>query len=101
MEDVLEVYARPRDPDRPLVCLDEFCKQLIGEAHEGVAAQPGQPERQDYGYIRHGICSVFMAYSVTVSANGACPFNHWEPGFPFLWGQGGGEGGPLVGRGRR
>jgi hypothetical protein len=39
--------------------------------------------------------------NVTVSANGACPFNHWEPGFPFLWGQGGGEGGPLVGRGRR
>lgn len=63
MEDVLEVYARPRDPQRPLVCLDEFCKQLIGEAREVLLAQPGQPARQDYEYIRHGMCSVFMAYS--------------------------------------
>ena len=63
MEDVLEVYARPRDPQRPLVCLDEFCKQLIGEAREVLPAQPGQPVRQDYEYVRHGMCSVFMAYS--------------------------------------
>jgi hypothetical protein len=63
MEDVLEVYTRPQDPRRPLVCLDEFCKQLIGEAHEVVPAQPGQPERQDYEYVRHGMCSVFMVYS--------------------------------------
>jgi DDE superfamily endonuclease len=63
MEDVLEVYARPRDPRRPLVCLDEFCKQLIGEAREVMPAQPGQPARQDYEYVRHGMCSVFMAYS--------------------------------------
>ena len=57
MEDVLEVYARPRDPRRPLVCLDEpersgdsrrqFCTQLIGQAREVVPAQPGQPARQD------------------------------------------------------
>ena len=63
MEDVLEVYARPRDPQRPLVCLDEFCKQLIGEAREVLPAQPGRPVRQDYEYVRHGMCSVFMAYS--------------------------------------
>jgi hypothetical protein len=63
MEDVLGVYARPRDPKRPLVCLDEFCKQLIGEAREVLPAQPGQPARQDYEYVRHGMCSVFMAYS--------------------------------------
>ena len=63
MEDVLEVYARPRDPQRPLVCLDEFCKQLIGEARDVLPAQPGQPVRQDYEYVRHGMCSVFMAYS--------------------------------------
>ena len=62
MEDVLEVYARPRDPQRPLVCLDEFCKQLIGEAREVLPAQPGQPVRQDYEYVRHGMCSVIMAY---------------------------------------
>ena len=63
MEDVLEVYARPRDAKRPLVCLDEFCKQLIGEAREALSAQPGQPVRQDYEYVRHGMCSVFMIYS--------------------------------------
>ena len=63
MEDVLEVYARPRDPQRPLVCLDEFCKQLIGEAHDVLPAQPGRPVRQDYEYVRYGMCSVFMAYS--------------------------------------
>jgi len=63
MEDVLEVYARARDPKRPLVCLDEFCKQLLGEAREALPAQPGQPARQDYEYVRHGMCSVFMVYS--------------------------------------
>ena len=63
MEDVLEVYARPRDPQRPLVCLDEFCKQLIGEARDVLPAQPARPVRQDYEYVRHGMCSVFMAYS--------------------------------------
>ena len=63
MEDVLEVQARPRDPQRPLVCLDEFCKQLIGEARDVLPAQPARPVRQDYEYVRHGMCSVFMAYS--------------------------------------
>jgi hypothetical protein len=63
MEEVLEVYARPRDPKRPLVRLDAFCKQLIGEAREALPAQPGQPARQDYEYVRHGMCSVFMVYS--------------------------------------
>ena len=63
MEDVLEVYARPRDPQRPLVCLDEFCKQLIGQARDVLPAQAGQPARQDYEYVRHGMCSLFLAYS--------------------------------------
>ena len=63
MENALEVYARPRDPQRSLVCPDEFCKQLIGEARATVSAHPGQPERQDYEHIRHGMCRVFMACS--------------------------------------
>ena len=63
MEDVLEVYARPRDEKRPLVCLDEFCKQLIADTREPVAAQPGQFARTDYEYERRGMCSAFMAYS--------------------------------------
>jgi DDE superfamily endonuclease len=63
MEDVLEVYARPHDPKRPLVCLDEFCKQLIADTREPVAASPGCLARTDYEYERRGMCSAFMAYS--------------------------------------
>jgi hypothetical protein len=63
MEDVLEVYARPREGKRPLVCLDEFCKQLLGDARVPLPAVPGQAARQDYEYVRHGMCSAFMVYS--------------------------------------
>ena len=47
MEDVLDVYQRPHDPKRPLVCLDETSKQLIVDRRAPIAATPGQPERQD------------------------------------------------------
>ncbi len=60
MEDVLEVYHRPFDPQRPLVCLDEASKQLIGEVAEPVPAEPGQPERIDYEYVRNGTANLFM-----------------------------------------
>ena len=63
MEDVLEVYARPHAPERPLVCLDEFCKQLIADTREPVAASPGHLARTDYEYERRGMCSAFMIYS--------------------------------------
>ena len=60
MEDVLDVYHRPPDPKRPLVCLDEASKQLIGEAAEPVPAEPGRPERFDYEYVRNGTANLFM-----------------------------------------
>jgi DDE superfamily endonuclease len=60
MEDVLEVYHRPFDPDRPLVCLDEASKQLIGETRQPLPAAPGQPERFDYEYVRSGTANLFM-----------------------------------------
>ncbi len=63
MEDVLEVYARPQDPSRPLVCLDEFCKQLIGEVRARQPCLPGLTAREDYEYERFGVCSGFMLYS--------------------------------------
>ena len=44
MEDVLEVYARRYDPLRPVVCMDETHKQLIGEVREPLPVEPGQPE---------------------------------------------------------
>jgi DDE superfamily endonuclease len=60
MEDVLEVYHRPYDEKRPLVCLDEASKQLVGEVIEPIPAEPGQPERYDYEYARHGTANLFM-----------------------------------------
>ena len=63
MEDVLEVYQRPRDKSRPLVCLDEFCKQLLGEVSEGLPARPGLPARHDSEYVRHGSVSAFLIYA--------------------------------------
>src|SRR3954465_3164819 len=60
MEDVLEVYHRPYDEKRPLVCLDEASKQLIGEAVQPLPAEPGQPERFDYEYERQGTANLFM-----------------------------------------
>src|SRR2546421_2078775 len=54
MEDVLEVYKRPHDPERPVVCVDETSKQLVGETRKPIPAAPGQPERVDYEYERHG-----------------------------------------------
>jgi DDE superfamily endonuclease len=61
MEDVLEVYHRPYDEKRPLVCLDEASKQLVGEVIEPIPAEPGQPERFDYEYVRNGTANLFMA----------------------------------------
>ncbi len=60
MEDVLDVYHRPYDEKRPLVCLDEASKQLIGEVIEPIPAEPGQPERFDYEYTRNGTVNLFM-----------------------------------------
>ena len=63
MEDVLEVYHRPRDPKRPLVCLDEFCKQLPSEKRLPQLARPGSPERYDYEYKREGCATAFMIHA--------------------------------------
>jgi hypothetical protein len=70
MEDVLEVYHRPHDPDRPVVCLDETSKQLIAETRVPIAAKPGHPpsrarspERFDYEYQRNGTANLFMLFA--------------------------------------
>jgi len=60
MEDVLEVYHRPYDPKRPVVCLDEASKQLIGEVAQPIPAEPGQAQRFDYEYVRNGTANLFM-----------------------------------------
>ena len=60
MEDVLAVYTRPYDPRRPQVCLDETSRQLLAEVTAPLPAAPGRPARQDYEYVRQGVCNVFL-----------------------------------------
>ena len=63
MEDVLEVYQRPHDPERPVVCLDETSKQLIVETRAAVPAKPGRKARYDYEYERNGVANLFMLFA--------------------------------------
>jgi len=60
MEDVLEVYTRPYDPNRPVVCMDEMPKQLLEDPCQPLPMQARQPERVDYEYIRKGVADLFM-----------------------------------------
>ena len=60
MEDVLEVYHLPYDAECPMVCMDESCKQLIGEVREPIPCAPGKPERIDDEYVRNGVSEIFM-----------------------------------------
>ena len=60
MEDVLEVYQRPRDPLRPLVCLDEFAKQLLSETRTPRPPSPGYLAKYDSEYVREGSITGFM-----------------------------------------
>ncbi len=63
MEDVLAVYTRPRDADRPLVCLDETSKQLTAETRAMIPMKPGRPARCDYEYERNGTANLFMLFA--------------------------------------
>ncbi len=63
MEEVLAVYTRPRDPRRPLLCLDETSKQLILETRAATAMKPGRPARCDYEYERNGVANLFMMFA--------------------------------------
>ena len=60
MEDVLEVYHRPYDPQMPVVCMDEKPYQLLGHARDPIPARPGQDLKEDSEYVRHGTCSIFV-----------------------------------------
>jgi hypothetical protein len=63
MEEVLDVYARPPDPDEPLVCMDEAAKQLLGHAVDPLPMAPGADAREDYHYDRNGTRSLFMFFA--------------------------------------
>ena len=61
MEDVLEVYHRPYDPQRPVVCMDEASKQLVGEVRTPLPLKPGAVAKYDSEYERRGTANMFMA----------------------------------------
>jgi transposase len=69
MEDVLELYALPRESHKPLVCFDETFKQLVSEVRIPIAAKPGRPERFDCEYRRQGTANLFLFVA---------PFEGWR-----------------------
>jgi hypothetical protein len=62
MEDILGLYKRPYDSDKPLVCMDEISKQLTRETRQSIPMECGRPARVDYEYERNGVCNLFMFY---------------------------------------
>ena len=60
MEDVLDVYTRPHDPTRPVVCLDETSRQLLAQARPPLPPAPGRPGRHDPEYVRGGVVNFFL-----------------------------------------
>jgi DDE superfamily endonuclease len=60
MEDVLELYHAPFDPNFPLVCMDESSKQLVGEVHPPIPVAPGHGRIEDHEYIRNGVAEIFI-----------------------------------------
>lgn len=70
MEDVLDVYQRPYDPNCPVVCFDETRKELHGSPAADLPARSGQPPREDYGYTRNGSASLLLWYEPLVGTRG-------------------------------
>lgn len=62
MEDVLEVYKRPYDEKRPVVCLDELNKQTVKEIQTPLPIEPGKPQRFDTEYERNGTSNIFLSF---------------------------------------
>ncbi len=66
MEDVLDVYKRSYDAMRPVVCMDEVPKQLVGERRAPLPPMPGHPRCFDYEYVRNGVANIFMLFEPLV-----------------------------------
>ena len=60
MEDVLDLYAEPYDPERLVVCVDETSTQLLADIREPLPAKPGRPRRKGYEYRREGTRNLFL-----------------------------------------
>ena len=77
MEDVLDLYAEPYDPQRPRVNFDETSKQLIEETREALPAKAGKPVRYDYEYSRNAMTMNIAATGCVISL---CSVNHRRGG---------------------
>jgi DDE superfamily endonuclease len=62
MEDILDLYAEPYDPQYPVVCFDESPDQWVSAVRPPLPGRPGQPARYDYEYRREGTCNLFMCF---------------------------------------
>ena len=62
MEEILDLYEKPYDPHRPVVCFDERPCQLLAEVREPLASKPGKPQRVDFEYERRGMANVLLAF---------------------------------------
>ena len=60
MEDILDVYQRPEDATRPVVCLDETSRQVLSDVRSPLPTKPGRPARHDPEYARHGVANLFL-----------------------------------------
>lgn len=61
MHALCDLYARPRDPQQPVVCVDEKSKQLLRSSRPSVPERSGQITKEDYEYVRRGTRNIFMA----------------------------------------
>lgn len=60
MEDILDIYEMPYNPQPPVVCMDEKPYQCLGEIHEPLPMRPGDNQKIDSEYTREGTCSIFI-----------------------------------------
>jgi hypothetical protein len=60
MEDILELYGMPRDPEIPLVCMDEQPVQILGDKIQPLEMRPGKEKKEDFQYERNGTSAIFM-----------------------------------------
>lgn len=89
MEDVLDVYERPYNAARPVVCMDEKPYQLLGEARTPWAMRPGDNRKVDSEYVRHGTCSIFAFLEPLAGRHHVCAKEHrtavdWAHEIKFL-----------------
>ena len=76
MEDVLDLYEKPYDPKRPVICFDERPCQLISDVIIPIPIKPGSPKKEHYEYVRNGTCCIFLAFEHCTGKRLICVKEH-------------------------